>query len=483
MTATDLLALVPFMMITAVIFGVLGVITFRRQHSAVAAMTLIGLTATIATLPLAATVIPHHMTSLLILDRYGLLYLALLLLTSGVVAILAYGYLAGREGPCEEFYLLLLLATLGSMVLVTSQHFAALFLGLELLSVALYTLLAYLRTDMRPLEAGVKYLILAATSSALLLLGMAFIYAELGTMALARMTSLLVAGNARPSALVLMGMALLLTGLGFKLAVVPFHMWTPDVYEGAPAPVTAFVATVSKGAIVALLLRYVMQGDAAMDDAMLLVFSLIAIASMVVGNLLALWQQNVKRILAYSSIAHLGYLLVALIVGGERAAETATFYVVAYVVTTLCAFGVVTMLSDKDEDANTMEAYRGLFWRHPGLAVVFTVALFSLAGVPLTAGFFGKFYILAAGVASALWVPVGFLVVTSALGLFYYLRIVVTLYAPLAQEDSVPPSWPAPSWSWGGGVALAALTLLLVWLGVYPAPLLSMIRVTVVSLL
>jgi NADH-quinone oxidoreductase subunit N len=302
-------------------------------------------------------------------------------------------------------------------------------------------------------------------------------------MAFARMTSLLVAGSARPSALVLMGMALLLTGLGFKLAVVPFHMWTPDVYEGAPAPATAFVATVSKGAVVALLLRYVVQGGTATHDAMLLVFSLIAIASMVIGNLLALLQQNVKRILAYSSIAHLGYLLVAFIVGGERAAETVTFYVVAYVVTTLCAFGVVTVLSDKDEDANTMDAYRGLFWRHPGLAVVFTAALFSLAGVPLTAGFFGKFYILTAGVASALWVPVGFLVLTSAIGLFYYLRIVVTLYAPLAQGDSVPPSWSAPSWSWGGGVALAALTLLLVWLGVYPAPLLSMIRVTVTSLL
>jgi NADH-quinone oxidoreductase subunit N len=405
------------------------------------------------------------------------------MLTSGVITVLAYGYLDGRAGQREEFYLLLLLATLGALVLVASQHFAALFLGLELLSVALYALLAYVQTDVRPLEAGFKYLILAAASSALLLLGMAFIYAELGTMAFSHMTSWLATADPSHSAVGFMGLALLITGLGFKLAVVPFHMWTPDVYEGAPAPVTAFVATVSKGAVAALLLRLLVQGSVPAHSMIMLIFSLIAMASMVVGNLLALLQQNVKRILAYSSIAHLGYLLVAIVVAGAGAAETVTFYLVAYSVTTLCAFGVVTVLSNKDADADTMVAYRGLFWRHPGLASVLAAALFSLAGMPLTAGFFGKFYILATGVASALWVPLGVLVVTSAIGLFYYLRIVVTLYAPLVQDTPVSPPVLAPSWSWAGGIILAVLTLLLVGLGIYPAPLISIIRFTVSSLL
>src|SRR5262249_9213565 len=278
-----------------------------------------GLAASCATLPLAATVVPHQVASLLVLDLYSLFYLALLLLPSLVVTVLAYGYLVGRQRPCEAFYLLLVLATLGALVLVMSTHFISLFLGLELLSVALYALFAYLRTDVRRLEAAIKYLLLAAASSAFLLFGMALIYAELGTMEFARIAVWHTAGGTVRSIVVLTGLALTLIGLGFKLAVVPFHMWTPDVYEGAPAPVTAFVATVSKGAVVALLLRYLVHTGASTYRPVLLVLSLIAIASMCVGNILALWQDNVKRLLAYSSIAHLGYVLVALVAGGPRA--------------------------------------------------------------------------------------------------------------------------------------------------------------------
>src|SRR5205823_6514881 len=236
--------------------------------------------------------------------------------------------------------------------------------------------------------------------------------------------------------------------LGFKLAVVPFHMWTPDVYEGAPAPVTAFVATVSKGAVVALLLRYLVQTGASTYRPVLLALSLIAVASMLVGNVLALLQHNVKRLLAYSSIAQLGYLLVALVAGGPRAAEAVTYYMVAYMVTTLCAFGSVTVLSGTTADADTLEVYRGLFWRRPGVAVVLAAALLSLAGMPLTAGFVGKFYVLAAGVESALWLLVVLVVCNSALGLFYYLRLVVTMCAPLPREAMVPTTGFTLAWPW-----------------------------------
>jgi NADH-quinone oxidoreductase subunit N len=364
-----------------------------------------------------------------------------------------------------------------------SAHFIALFLGLELLSVALYALFAYLRPDARSLEAGIKYLLLAAVSSAFLLFGMALIYTELGTMEFARMVSWRTAAGPVRSVFVHTGLALTLIGLGFKLAVVPFHMWTPDVYEGAPAPITAFVATVSKGAVVALLVRYLLQTGAATYGPVLLVLSLIAIASMVLGNVLALLQDNVKRLLAYSSIAQLGYLLVVLVAGGPRLAEAVTYYVAAYIITTLCAFGCVTVLSGKTADADTFAAYRGLFWRRPGVALVFAVALLSLAGIPLTAGFVGKLYVLAASVASALWLLAVLVVLNSAMGLFYYLRLVITMYAPLPQEAAVSIPHPAPSWSWAGGAVLAVLTTLLVWLGVYPAPFLDMIRTTVASLL
>jgi NADH-quinone oxidoreductase subunit N len=274
--------------------------------------------------------------------------------------------------------------------------------------------------------------------------------------------------------MLLAGIALMITGIGFKLALVPFHLWTPDVYEGAPAPVTAFVATVSKGALFGLLLRYFRESPAS-GGSVFLVFTIIAIASMVAGNLLALLQNNVKRILAYSSIAHLGYLLVAFQAGGALGGRAATFYLTAYFVTTLGAFGVVAVLSAGDRDADRIEDYRGLFWRRPALAGVLVVMLFSLAGIPLTAGFLGKFYVVAAGAASATWLLLLVLVTTSAIAIYYYLRIIVAIYAteePTAvQAERVEPRVHAAS-----RVVLTVLTGVLFWLGIYPAPLLAVIQ-------
>jgi NADH-quinone oxidoreductase subunit N len=271
--------------------------------------------------------------------------------------------------------------------------------------------------------------------------------------------------------LVLPGLALITTGFGFKLAVVPFHLWTPDVYQGAPAPVTAYIATVSKGAMFAVLLRFFYRSGVHDLAPVFIVFSIIAIASMIVGNLLALQQNNVKRILAYSSIAHLGYLLVAFQAAGDLGPTAVTFYLVAYFVTTMGAFGVVTVLSDGSKEADDLGDYRGLFWRRPALAAVFTAMLLSLAGIPVTAGFIGKFYIVAAGASSAMWALIIILVITSAIGLFYYLRIVVVMYGQ-PSETPAGPSTLAPAES----LVLALLTALLLWFGVFPAPLLSIIR-------
>jgi NADH-quinone oxidoreductase subunit N len=279
--------------------------------------------------------------------------------------------------------------------------------------------------------------------------------------------------------MLLPGVALILTGIGFKLALVPFHMWTPDVYEGAPAPVTAFVATVSKGGMFALLLRYFHQSGAHTFAPIFLVFSIIAVASMFAGNLLALLQNNVKRILAYSSIAQMGYLLVAFQIGGPMGTSAAAFYLVAYFVMTLGAFGVVTVLSESQRDADLLDDYRGLFWRRPALALVFTAMLLSLAGIPLTAGFLGKFYIVAAGASAAAWALILILVSTSTIGLFYYLRVVVVLYRPAAGDQTREP---IPRQAPAATLVLAALTVILVWLGVYPTPLLRVIQAAIGSL-
>ena len=324
------------------------------------------------------------------------------------------------------------------------------------------------------MEAGIKYLVLAGSSSAFLLFGIALVYADLGTMDFARIAHLLAIRQDPNLTLLLPGVAMIITGIGFKLALVPFHMWTQDVYQGAPAPVTAFVATVSKGGMFALLLRYFNQSGANRFTSVLLV-------SMFAGNLLALYQNNVKRILAYSSIGHMGYLLVAFEVGGLMGADAVVFYLVAYFVMTLCAFAVVTVLSEQHRDADQLEDYRGLFWRRPILALVFTAMLLSLAGIPLTAGFLGKFYIVAAGAAVGAWALLLILVVTSVIGLFYYLRIVVVLYQQLAGSDR--NHQPVPRRAPAATLALAALTVVLVWLGVYPALWIKVIQTAISTLL
>jgi NADH-quinone oxidoreductase subunit N len=468
MDARDLFALLPLLVTAATAVLVMLAIAIVRNHALSLWITLIGLAASFASLWPIMRLLPRPITVLLILDRYSVFYFGLILAATFVVSILSYGYLKIHAERREELYVLLTVAALGSMVLVASSHFASFFLGLEILSVALYGLSAYLANYRRSVEAGIKYLILAGSSSAFLLFGMALIYAQLGTMELARIATLVITIPNNP--LILVGLVLIITGIGFKLGVVPFHLWTPDVYEGAPAPVTAFIATVSKGAIFALLLRYFYSSGAQSMRPVFVVFAIVAIASMFVGNLLALLENNVKRILAYSSIAHMGYLLVAFEAGGNMASRAIAFYLVAYFITTLGAFGVITVLSDTERDADALADYRGLFWRRPVLAGIFTVMLLSLAGIPLTAGFLAKFYVVAAGVSGAAWVLVFVLVTSSVIGLFYYLRVLVTMYVRTTE------AFPASTLFHPAGAVLIALTVLLVWFGVYPEVLLNMVR-------
>jgi NADH-quinone oxidoreductase subunit N len=446
------------------------VIAFARSHRLTCALTVAALLLCGAAIPLAASEAPREVTALLLIDFYALYYMGLVIAAAVAITLLSYGYLAGRPDQHEEYYVLLLLATLGSAVLVASRHFGAFFLGLEILSISLYTLIAYPRAWAHGIEAGIKYLVLAAGSAAFLLFGMALIYAETGSLEFAKLAA--APAHSGVNALVLLaGVGLVTVGIGFKVAVVPFHLWTPDVYEGAPAPIAGFVATVSKGAMFALLLRLFLPLNARLHDSLVGVFLAIAVASMIAGNLLALFQNNVKRVLAYSSIAHLGYLLVAFLAGGLWALTAATFYLTAYFVTTLAAFGVMSVLSAGERDLDALDEYRGLFWQHPWLAGILTAALLSLAGIPLTAGFIGKFYLVAAGVSSELWVGVVVLVLTSAVGLVYYLRIIVAMAAPPG-----PVAIRLPALTWAGSLALVVLALLLFGLGVYPAPLTRIIR-------
>lgn len=361
MTATDITALLPFLVLAGATVVVMIAVAIRRSHALAMLLTLAGLTLTLASLSWVTPLAPHALPPLLMVDRYALFYIGLMVAATFAVVVLSYGYFERREESTEELYILLLVAVLGAAALVASSHFISFFLGLEILSVALYALNAYLRKRALPVEAGIKYLILASAAAAFLLFGMAIIYAELGTMEFGRIAGLASSGVQASQPMLLGGLALIITGFGFKLALVPFHLWTPDIYEGAPAPVTAFVATVSKGAMFALLLRYFYTTSAQRLESVFLALAIMAIASMVAGNVLALLQNNVKRILAYSSIAHMGYVLVAFLAAGELGAQAVTFYLVAYFITTLGAFGVLTVLSPSEREADRIDDYRGLF--------------------------------------------------------------------------------------------------------------------------
>ncbi|MGA2070170.1 MAG: NADH-quinone oxidoreductase subunit N [Sedimentisphaerales bacterium] len=478
MSPNDLITILPLLVLAGGIVLIMLVLTVLRNHALTMVLAVLTLAIATATLPVSPSIQSRQITPLLVFDSYAMLYMIMVFGAAIVVCVLSYGYMSGRQNIKEEFYILILMAALGCGVIVAASHFVSFFLGLELLSVSLYVLVAYLRAQPIHIEAGIKYLIPAATSVAFLLMGAAFIYAYCGSMNFSEIVFSPAYASTARSPLLLVGIAMVVVGIGFKLALVPFHLWTPDVYEGAPAPVAGFIATASKGAIFALLLRYFTVVNIYDCRSLFVVFVILAIITMFFGNLLALLQNNVKRILAYSSIAHMGYLLTALLAGGKWAAVAVTLYLLTYFVTTLGAFGVITILSSKEKDFDMLDNYRGLVFQHPVLVAVFTGFLLSLAGIPLTAGFIGKFYIFSANVDASMWLLLAALVINSVIGLFYYLRIIVTLYKPTEEPQAALVSQfrPAPSFSFAGGLVLAMLMLFLLWIGVYPSPFIDLVR-------
>lgn len=479
-TQQHFIALLPLLITGATAIAVMLAIAWQRNHGLSFVVTSIGLTLALVSIVPALRVAPLDVTPLLRLDAFAYFYSAVVLVATLACVTLAHAYLGekadsdGFPGNREELYLLMALSAAGGLVLVSAQHLAGFFIGLELLSVPVYGLVAYAFFNKRSLEAGIKYMVLSAAASAFLLFGMALLYAESGSLSFAGIGASLAAQGS--SALVQAGIGMMLIGLGFKLSLAPFHLWTPDVYEGAPAPVATFLATVSKVAVFAVLLRLYQLSPATSGGWLNDALSLIAIASILIGNLLALNQSNLKRLLGYSSIAHFGYLLVALIASKGLAVEAIGVYLVTYVLTTLGAFGVITLMSSpfKGRDADALYEYRGLFWRRPYLTAVLTVMMLSLAGIPLTAGFIGKFYVIASGVESQLWWLLGALIIGSAVGLFYYLRVMVTLYLvePGIRRHDAPIKWGQRA----GGMMLLAIAVLAFFLGVYPQPLLELVQ-------
>ncbi|MBD2839628.1 NADH-quinone oxidoreductase subunit NuoN [Pseudomonas sp. JM0905a] len=475
-TTQHLIALLPLLVTCATIVVVMLAIAWKRHHSWTFGLSVIGLNLALLSIIPALKVAPLEVTPLMMIDNFGAYYMALVLAGTLACVTLIHAYLGGESGKGypgnrEEMYLLILLSAAGGLVLVTAQHLAGLFIGLELLSVPVYGLVAYAFFNKRSLEAGIKYMVLSAAGSAFLLFGMALLYADAGSLSFSQLAA---AGTS--SVISQLGIGMMLIGLAFKLSLVPFHLWTPDVYEGAPAPVAAFLATASKVAVFAVLLRLYQLSPATAGGWLNDLLTVIAIASILFGNLLALVQNNIKRLLGYSSIAHFGYLLVALIASKGLAVEAIGVYLATYVLTSLGAFGVVTLMSTpySGRDCDALYEYRGLFWRRPYLTAVLTVMMLSLAGIPLTAGFIGKFFVIAAGVESGLWWLLGAMVLGSAIGVFYYLRVMVTLFLvePNLRRHDADLHWAQRA----GGIMLLFVALLAFFLGVYPQPLLDLVQ-------
>jgi len=477
MTTTQLYALLPFFTLTSVICVLLIAIAFWRNVTATCIVSSVGLVLTFLSIMAAYRVAPIVVTPLIRVDGYGMMFSGLIVLASLSVSLLSYDYFRHRNLLHDEFYVLMLCSTLGGMTLACATHFASFVLGLELLSVSIYAMISYPPRGLFSVEAALKYLILSGVSSAFILFGIALLFSATGVLSFEAIANFDYQDEGNSRLLLLVSVAMILAGFMFKLSLVPFHMWTPDVYEGAPAPVTAFVATLSKGAVFAVLLRLFVLTDLYQYEPVITGLSIVAILSMIGGNLLALLQDNIKRVLAYSSIAHLGYLMIAFIAGGivggkALAIEAASWFLIAYFVTTLGAFGVVTIMSgpNHERDVDTMADYEGLFWRRPALATAFSAMLLSLAGIPLTAGFIGKFYLFAAGVESKLWLLISILIIGSGIGLFYYLRIIFNM-TRRTDEHKAPVGIPIT-----GGWVMVSLTLTLFILGVYPTPVINLIN-------
>jgi len=452
-------------------------ITFLRRVGVTAALTVAILLAAAVSSVVATGYAPERVTPLLLVDRLALLFCVLFCLAAATTALLSRDYIRHHGDEPEEFFLLLILATLGACVLACSVHLAALLLGLELLSVSLYALVAYPNRSILPLEAATKYLVLSGAASATLLFGFALLYAVTGALEFSAIGAGLDDADSR--AVLVAGAAMVLAGLGFKLSIVPFHLWTPDVYTGAPAPVTGYLASVGKAAVFVVLLRLFLDADLFRYSRLVELIGLMAILSMLGGNLLALLQTNIKRMLAYSSIAHIGYLLIvfmACLTSGNRelTIEASAFYLIAYTATTVAAFGLLTLVSAHAEDRENVELHHvsGLLWERPLAAGLMMIALLSLAGIPLTAGFIGKFYLFATAVQGANWVLLAALIAGSGIGIYYYLRV---LYY-MAQRPGDQPA--AAALAGGGRSPILALLLIgvILLLGMLPQPLVAYIE-------
>jgi NADH-quinone oxidoreductase subunit N len=467
---TNYLAFLPEIILS--VFGVFIMLaipfTPARLQTRLAYPTLVGF-GVAAAAALVFTQGPPGAVGMTFMDGFSAFSKLLFIFSSATITLISMPYLDRERVPHAEFYCLLLFATVGMSLLANSADLILTFLGLEVLSIATYVLAGFKRDDVKSGEAALKYFLLGSLSTAFMLYGIAFLYGATGTTKYALMAQAIPLSSSRIVAL-LVGLGLIVVGFGFKAALVPFHVWTPDVYQGAPVPVTAHLAVGSKAAALLAFVRILFQATPDLGAHWQTILWMSAFLTMLLGNLVALTQSNIKRMLAYSSIAHAGYLLVGVVAGSRPGIEGVLFYLAAYALMTLGAFSVVLVVGRGQEQYVNLDDYSGLGRRRPFLALAFSVFLLSLAGIPATAGFMGKFFLFTAAMESRMYWLTLVGLMASAIGLYYYLRVIVFMYMrEPAADDTQTIAVPVPV-----AVAIAIMLAGTLYLGILPGSLLKL---------
>lgn len=420
-------------------------------------------------------------SQMFLVDNYATFFKFIFLVGSFLIIFASMNYLRREEILHGEYFSLILFSTLGMMLLASGFDLIVIFLGLEIMSISLYVLAGFKRSDLNSNEASLKYFLMGAFATGFLLYGIVMIYGSVGSTNLEQIIKSIAFGEAGPNILVWAGAGLLLVGFGFKIAAVPFHMWVPDVYQGAPTPVTAFISAGPKAAGFAALLRVFLFSFVTIKLDWIMIVWIMAALTMTVGNIIAIAQSDIKRMLAYSSIAHAGYVLVALVAGGATGISSALFYLLAYTFMNIGAFTVVIALGKKGRENTGLDDYSGLGSRSPLLAVLMTVFMLSLAGFPPTAGFMGKFYVFSAAIKSGFVGLVIIAVINSLVSIYYYLRVVVIMFMHPPKTETGTET---EKINVAFGVAL--VLLISIWgvlqMGIFPDSLLNLAQASVSSI-
>src|SRR3954464_6054689 len=461
LSTSDFYYILPELVLTGgALLVLIADVLLPRGSKALGWITMLALGATLASLvPFTSTHV-EVAHGLLAVDRFALFFKIIFLGAAAITTLISMKYIEIEGMSAGEYYFLVLCATLGMMIMAGGIDLITIFIGLETMAVAFYILAGFIKPNQRSNEAAVKYFLLGAFSLGILLYGMSIMYGLSGTTALRAMAPIL-AGQERDPRLVL-AVILLVAGVGFKIAAVPFHMWAPDVYEGAPTPVTAFLSVGSKAASFAMLIRIFVEGLPSMSGDWRLLFYVLSILTMTAGNIAAVTQSNVKRMLAYSSIAHAGYLLIGIVAGTARGLTAMLVYLMIYAFMQLGAFAVIALLRRSDVQGDEMKDFSGLAFRNPFAAFAMLLFMLSLGGIPPTAGFMGKFWLFSAAIDAQYYGLAVIGVLNSAISLYYYVRIVVFMYLKKETIGSTPVTSPALA------VVLGLAVVATLVLGIYP---------------